>query len=162
MRLLPLLSTTLLLSLTGLRAESTLTLTNVHNCCKSCEKGITAAVTKVSGASAAVDKTSVVITAADEATAKKAAASLVEGGYFGTGAEAPAITDAKVKSATVSGVHLCCGKCVTAAEKAVKSVSGVASHNAEKGAKSFTVEGDFSTAALQKALLGAGFSGSIK
>jgi copper chaperone CopZ len=162
MRLLPLLSATMLLSLSGLHAESTLTLTNVHNCCKSCEKGITAAVTKVSGATAAIDKTSVVITAADEATTKKAAASLVEGGYFGTGAEAPAIADAKVKSATVSGVHLCCGKCVTAAEKAVKSVSGVSSHNAEKGAKSFTVEGDFSTAALQKALLGAGFSGSIK
>ena len=143
------------------QAESTVKLTGVHNCCGSCEKGIKAAVAKVEGATVVAVKGDVTITAKDEATAQKAAASLVAGGYAGAESTVPAVTDAKVKSATVTGVHLCCGKCVTAVEKAVKSVPGAATHTATKGAKSFTVEGDFSTAALSAALKKGGFSGSI-
>jgi copper chaperone CopZ len=88
--------------------------------------------------------------------------SLVKNGYFGEGAEAPAVADAKVKSVTISGLHLCCGKCVTAADTAIKSVSGVSKHNAEKGSTSVTVEGDFSTQALNNALHKAGFHGSFQ
>jgi copper chaperone CopZ len=142
-------------------AESSLTLTGVHNCCKSCAKGIDGAVTGA-GATAAIDGTTVTITAPDEAGAKKAAEALVAAGYYGVGATAPAIADAKVKSATVSSVHLCCGKCVTAVEKAVLTVPGVTSHTATKGATSFTVDGDFSTKELAAALNKAGFSGGIK
>jgi len=143
-------------------AEASVTVSGVHNCCKSCVKGIEAAVAKVAGASAVTDGTTVTITAKNEADAKKAVASLVEGGYYGEGATAPAVTDAKVKSATVGGVHLCCGKCVTAVEKAVKGVSGVTTHSAAKGVKTFTVEGDFSTKELAAALNKAGFNGSIQ
>jgi hypothetical protein len=146
----------------GARAESTLTLTGVHNCCKSCDKGIVAAVAKVSGASATTDKTTVTITAANEADAKKAAASLVAAGYFGAGAEAPAVTDAKVKSATVSGVHLCCGKCVDAFNKAATATAGVKSTDATKNAESVKVEGEFSTKEFAANLNKAGFSGTIK
>ena len=144
------------------QAEATLKITGVHNCCKKCDTGILNAVKKVEGASATTEKSTVTITAKDEATAKKAAASLVAAGYAGKESEVPAVTDAKVKSATVSGVHLCCPKCVTAAEKAVMSVAGVTKHNATKGAESFTVDGDFSTAALSAALQKGGFSGGIK
>lgn len=141
---------------------ATVTVTGVHNCCKKCENGILHAVKKVDGAYATAEKDTVTITAKDDATAKKAVESLVAAGYAGTGAEAPAVADAKVKSATVSGVHLCCGKCVTAVEKAVMGVPGVTKHTATKGAASFTVEGDFSTAALSAALQKGGFSGGIK
>ena len=144
------------------QAETTLTITGVHNCCKKCETGILDAVKKVPGASAKADKAIVTITATDEATAKKAAASLVAAGYAGQGAEAPAVTDAKVKSATVSGVHLCCGKCVKAVDAALHDVPGVTKNDATKGATSFKVEGDFSTAALASALNKSGFSGTIK
>ena len=143
-------------------AEATLTLEGVHNCCKKCEKGISEAITAVDGASAATEKQTVTITAADEATAKKAAASLVAHGYFGQGAQPMETKDAVVKSITVEGVHLCCGKCVTAVEKAVKSVKGVTSLDAEKGVPSFKVEGEFSTQELAAALNKAGFSGSLK
>lgn len=143
------------------RAESTVTITGVHNCCKKCDNGILDAVKKVDGASATTDKDKVTITAKDEATAKKAAESLVAAGYAGKETAVPEVKDAKVKSATVTGVHLCCPKCVTAVEKAVKSVPGVTSHNATKGATSFKVEGDFSTAALSSALKKGGFSGGI-
>ncbi len=159
----PLLLTTLLtLSLGSLQAESTLTLEGVHNCCKKCGDGITSAVAKVEGATATAEKGTVTITAKDEATAKQAAASLVANGYFGKGAQAPEVAAQNVKSATVEGVHLCCGKCVTAVEKAVTSVKGVTSQNAEKGAKSFKVEGEFNTAELASALNKAGLNGSIK
>ena len=143
-------------------ADSTLVLNGVHNCCKKCDNGIQDAITKVSGATAKVEKSKVTITATDEKTAKQAAASLVKNGYFGEGAEAPAITDSKVKTVTISGLHLCCGKCVTAADTAIKSVSGVSKHNAEKGAASVVVEGDFSTQALNNALHKAGFHGSFQ
>ena len=146
----------------SVHAESTLTVTGVHNCCKKCDNGILDAVKKVDGASAVTDKSTVTITAKDDATAKKAVESLLAAGYAGKNAEPAAITDAKVKTATVSGVHLCCGKCVTAAEKAVLSVSGVSKHTATKGAETFTVEGDFSTQQLASALNKAGLNGTIK
>lgn len=145
----------------SLRADSTVSLTGVHNCCKKCDDGITKAVKSVDGASVKTDKGNVTITAADEATAKKAVSALLAAGYAGQGATAPAVTDAKVKSATVGGVHLCCDKCVKALDKAVMGVSGVTKQNASKGAKSFTVEGDFSTQALLTALNNAGFNGSV-
>lgn len=142
-------------------AESTLTLSGVHNCCKGCAKGIEEAITKA-GATASIDGSTVTITAKSDDAAQKAAEKLVAAGYFGEGAPAPKVSDSKVKSAKVGGVHLCCGKCVKAVEEAVMSVSGVTSHNAEKGSATFTVEGDFSTAALASALQKAGFSGDIK
>ena len=146
----------------GAFADSSIVLNGVHNCCKKCDNGITEAVSKVSGATAQVEKNKVTVTAKDEATAKQAVASLVSSGYFGEGATAPAVADAKVKSATVDGVHLCCGKCVTAVENAVTSVSGVTGHTATKGATSFKVDGDFNTKELAAALNKNGFSGQIK
>jgi copper chaperone CopZ len=146
----------------NVRAESTVTLTGVHNCCKKCENGITGAVAKISGASATAVKDTVTITAKDDADAKKAVASLVEAGYFGAGAEAPAVTDAKVKSTTIEGVHLCCGKCVDAFNKAATATAGVTKTDAVKGATSVKVEGDFSTKEFLSALNKGGFSGKLK
>lgn len=142
-------------------AETTVTISGVHNCCKSCAKGIDKAVTGA-GATAEIDGETVKITASSEDAAKKAADALVAAGYYGEGATALEITDAKVKSAKVTGVHLCCGKCVKAVDKAVKSVSGATSHDAEKGAEEFTVEGDFSTAELAAALNKVGLSGAVE
>ena len=152
---------TLALTLT-VRAESTVKLTGVHNCCKKCENGITGAVAKISGASATAVKDTVTITAKDDADAKKAVASLVEAGYFGAGAEAPAVTDSKVKSVTIDGVHLCCGKCVDAFNKAATATAGVTKTDAAKGATSVKVEGDFSTKEFLAALNKGGFSGKLK
>lgn len=143
-------------------ADSTIVLNGVHNCCKKCDNGINEAITKVAGATAQIEKNKVTVSAKDEATAKQAVASLVSSGYFGEGAVAPAVADAKVKSANVEGVHLCCGKCVTAVETAVNSVAGVTGHNATKGATSFKVDGDFNTKELAAALNKNGFSGVIK
>ena len=145
------------------RAETAVTLTGVHLCCKSCVTGAEKAVAKVTGASVTcdADAKSVTVTAPDAATAQKAVDSLVEAGYFGKSEDAAikvketsGAKDTKVTALAVSDVHLCCKKCVTAATKAIESVKGTTGNTAEKGAKTFQVTGDFNEkevfAALQK------------
>lgn len=146
-------------------AESKVTLSGVHNCCKSCTKGIEKAVTSVSGATAAVEKENVTITAASDADVQKATDALIAAGYTGTSdnskikVNAGTAPDEKVASLTVSGTHLCCGKCVTGVEKAILTVPGVKSHTATKGAESFKIEGDFNAKAAMAALAKAGYTG---
>lgn len=142
-------------------AESSVTLSGVHNCCKGCARGIEKAITST-GATAEIDGETVIVKAGSDADVEKAVSSLLAAGYFGEGATAPEVADKKVTSAEVSDVHLCCGKCVKAVEKAVAACKGASSHTAEKGSKTFTVEGDFSTADLAAALNAAGLNGSIK
>ena len=154
----------------GLQAEATVTIDGVHNCCKSCENGIKKAVESVKGAKlSSSTKTSATVELKSKADTKKVLAALMDGGYYGTvegnkesAAPASASTAAKVKSATVSGVHLCCQKCANAAIEAVKSVSGVTGNTVASKAKTFEVTGEFSTADLASALNKAGFNGKIK
>jgi copper chaperone CopZ len=151
------------------RAEDTVKISEVHLCCNSCVKGVDKAVGKVAGLTATVDKDAetVTLSAANKATLQKGADALTAAGYFGVSSD-PAIKlvdasgakDAKVKSMTVNDVHLCCGKCVTAVDKALKSVKGVESHTAEKGAKSFEVKGDFNQKEAMTALQKAGLTGT--
>lgn len=153
------------------RAETTVKLTNVHLCCKSCCTGVEKAAAAVEGAKVACDKETgtVCITAAGAEVAQKAVDAIVAGGFFGQSSD-PAIKvssvsgapEGKVKSATVSGVHLCCAKCAKAANGAAMTVAGVQNSNAEKGSESFTVAGDFSAKELAAALEKAGLSGKIK
>jgi copper chaperone CopZ len=147
-------------------AEEKVTLSDVHNCCKSCTKGINKAVGTVPGVKADVEKSTVVLTGGSDADLQKAVDALTAAGYSGTSDKAdvkvpaPTAPDEQVKSLTVSGVHLCCGKCVKAVDAAAKSVPGVKSQNATKGAKSFEVTGDFNAKALMDALAKAGFCGT--
>jgi copper chaperone CopZ len=145
---------------TALAAEATLS--NVHVCCNSCKKGINTAV-EGAGAKARIDKTTVTVTADDEAGVKKAVDALLAAGYYGDGATttAAAPSDAKAKSVTVEGVHLCCGKCVTAFNKAV-TAAGVTKTDAAKNAKTVVVEGDVSPKDVLDALHKAGFNATVK
>ncbi len=160
-----LLAITLLACATSAFGAEKVTLSGVHNCCKSCTKGIEKAVTSVPGATATVDKTSVTIAADSAADVQKATDALLAAGYTGTGdnsaikIEPGTAPDEKVTSLTVSGTHLCCGKCVTGVEKAVLTVDGVKSHTAAKGAESFKIEGDFNAKDAMAALAKAGYTG---
>ena len=151
-------------------AGVTAKLSAVHLCCQSCVKGVQAAVGKVQGATATADKDegTVSLSGPDAATVQKAADALVAAGYFGKSSDASiklsnstGATGHKVQSLKVEGVHLCCGKCVTAVDKAVKSVSGVKSHTAEKNAESFEVTGDFNDKDVFTALQKAGLTGKV-
>ena len=146
------------------------TISDVHLCCKSCVTGAEKAVTSVSGAKATVsqDEETVKITAADKATLQKAADALVAAGFFGKSSDA----DIKIKAdtgamnmksqkVTITGVHLCCTKCVNAVDKVVKSVPGTTGNTAKKDAKSFEVTGDFNDKDLMDAFQKAGLTGKV-
>lgn len=158
-------------SLSSFAADATAKLTDVHLCCKSCVTGVQKAVGKVPGASATVDQEAgeVTITGADTKTVQKAVDSLIEAGYFGKSSD-PSIkitadTGAKgkkVQTLKVKGVHLCCGKCVSAVNKSLASVDGVKANTATKGAESFDVTGDFNDKAVFDALQKAGLTGKVE
>ena len=150
------------------QAESTVKLTGVHLCCKSCGKGVDKAVGTVSGVSAAsdLDAGTVTLTAPDAAAAQKAVDALVAAGYYGKSEDAAikvssatGAKDGKVSALTVSDVHLCCAKCVKAVNAALADVKGVASNTAEKNAKSFEIKGDFNPVDVFAALQKAGLTG---
>ena len=152
-------------------ADATLKIGHVHFCCPKCETAITKAV-KSAGASAAIEDKpaanfphkaycTVVITAKDDAGAKKAAAALVEAGFYGEGCEVPAAASAtKTSTVTVSGAHFCCGKCVKSFELALKDLN--VKQNAEPGSKEVKVEGNVSPKEVQDAILKFGYGGSVK
>jgi copper chaperone CopZ len=153
------------------QAESTVKLSGVHLCCKSCIKGVDKAVSTVSGASAAsdMDASTVTITAPDAATAQKAVNALTAAGYYGKSEDASikvssatGAKDGKVSALSVSGVHLCCQKCVKAVNAALADVKGVESNTATKGAESFDIKGDFNPTEVFAALQKAGLTGQAK
>jgi copper chaperone CopZ len=152
-------------------ADVSVKLTDVHLCCNSCVKGVDKAIAPVSGATAKSDKDSetVTIMAPDKATAQKAVDALVMAGYWGKTSESGIMvhtmtgaTDAKVSSLNVSGVHLCCNKCVTAVKDALAKVPGVQGSTAKKDAPSFEITGDFKPTDVFNALHDAGLTGKTK
>src|SRR4051812_23216412 len=148
-------------SLSASGAETSAKISGVHLCCKSCVVGVEKALDKVPGAKAEIDSGNgtIVLSGPNTATVQKAADALVDAGYFGTSSD-PAIKinsstgakNQKVTSLKLENVHLCCAKCVKAADRAIKSVPGVAGDNATKNAKSFEVTGDFNDQAVFTAL----------
>lgn len=158
------------LTLSARAADVTAKISGVHLCCKGCVTGVEKAVATVNGATASVDQDAetVSLTGRDNATVQKAANALVAAGYFGKSSDAgiklAADTGAKgkkVQTLKLEGVHLCCGKCVSAVDKAVKSVSGVKEHTAKKNAPSFEVSGDFNDKEVVDALHNVGLTGKV-
>ena len=151
-------------------AETSTKISEVHLCCPSCVKGVEKAVADFQGVTATVDKEAgtVTLTGPEKAAVQKAANALVAAGYFGkssdTGIKMLNDTGAKgkkVQTLKLEGVHLCCGKCVSAVDKAVKSVPGVKEQTAKKNAESFEVTGDFNDREVLEALQKAGLTGKV-
>jgi copper chaperone CopZ len=149
-------------------ADVSVKLTDVHLCCSSCVKGVEKAVGAVHGATAKadMDEGTVNLTGPDSATVQKAVDALTAAGYYGKSSDASikvnsatGAKDQKVQSLQVEGVHLCCGKCVKSVNEALGTVPGVTANTAAKGAKSFTVTGDFNDKEVFTALQKAGLTG---
>src|ERR1051325_7374546 len=158
------------LTLSAFAAEVSTTISDVHICCQSGVKGVEKAVNGIKDLTATVDQDAETVTlkGPDAATVQKGADALVAAGYFGKSSDASikivADTGAKgekVKTLKLEGVHLCCAKCVTAVDKALKSVDGVKEHTAVKNAKSFEVTGDFNDQEVVDALHNAGLTGKV-
>jgi copper chaperone CopZ len=151
-------------------ADVTVKITDIHLCCDKCVAAVKKTVSSVDGAMAMPDKEArtVEITAPDAATAQKAVDALVKAGFFGECSDPSikisAVTEAKgdkVQTLTVEGVHLCCAKCVKAVHETLAAVPGVTGDTAAKGAKSFTVTGDFKDSDIFAALQKAGLTGTV-
>jgi copper chaperone CopZ len=150
-------------------AEGTVKLSHVHLCCNSCVKGVDKAVASVSGVTAESDKDegTVTIKAPDTATAQKAVDALVKAGYFGSSGNPSVKVKSsnekvgKVQNLKLSGVHLCCGKCVSSVNDALSKVDGVKGNTATKGAETFEVTGDFKGEDVLSALNKAGLAGKV-
>ncbi len=159
----------LLLGSVPAQAETTVTLTGVHNCCKSCTNGIVKATAGIKDVTVMAEGRTVTITAKSKNNAKKAVEAIMTAGYYGTSDDAEKASvgasssaSKKLTEATVNGAHLCCQKCANAMADAVKSVPGVSEHTVASKASSFTVKGDFTEADLIAAMNKAGFHGTVK
>src|SRR5262245_35593117 len=145
-------------------------LTDVHICCPSCVKGVATATAPVTGlkAVASQDDSTISLSAPDTATLQKGVDALTAAGYFGKSSD-PAIKvnaatgakDQKVKELKIEDLHLCCNSCVKSVNRVLGGVSGVSTNNATKGAKVFTVTGDFNDKEVMNALQGAGLTGKV-
>mgnify|MGYP001413771595 CR=1 FL=1 len=152
-------------------ADITVKLSKVHLCCQSCVNNVNKTMADIKGITAVADRDAktISLTGPDAATVQTATDALIAAGYFGTSSDASiklnATTGAKGQKMTslqVSGVHLCCGTCVTVVDETLKAVSGVKGHTAAKGAKSFEVTGDYNDKDVFDALQKAGLSGQAK
>jgi copper chaperone CopZ len=160
----------LALAFSARAADVSVKLTDVHICCQNCIKGVQKAVGTVPGvtAEADMDEGTVSLVGPDTATVQKAVDALTAAGYFGKSSDpnikVNAETGAKgqmVQSLQVEGVHLCCGKCVKSVNAALSSVTGVTTNTAAKGARSFTVTGNFNDKEVFDALQKAGLTGKV-
>jgi periplasmic mercuric ion binding protein len=151
-------------------AEVTAKLNDVHLCCQACVDGVHKAIAPVKDVKAVVDDDNgtVTLSGADTASLQKAADALVASGYFGKSSDANVkiVSDTgakgeKVQTLKVEGVHLCCGKCVTAVNKAIQSVPGATGHTAKRNAQSFEVTGDFNDKDVFDALQKQGLTGKV-
>lgn len=151
------------------------TVKGVHICCGGCVSALTGAldgVKGVSGASASQDEGKVTYQATDAKAAAAGLKAIAGAGFYGTASydgkklEVPAPKiDAKLTADTVTltGVHLCCGTCVTESSKALKGVNGVAEVEGDQDNGTLTVKGNkVNVSELVKALHGAGFHGNVK
>ncbi len=140
-----------------------LTLTNAHLCCGSCRDAVIKAGGGIEGVTVTTAGNNVTIASPDGAKALEAVKAIHQAGYFGVPSleafgDKKTYSTTKLKSVKLSGIHLCCGKCVTMATDAIKAADGVAEViGMEKNASEVTVTGDFSPAALAEALHAAGF-----
>ena len=151
-------------------ADVTVTISKVHLCCDNCVKGAKKATESVSGATVTPDRTArtIVITAADTATAQKAVDALVKAGYYGECADAgikikseTGAKGEKVQTLKVQSVHLCCAKCAKAVHDALAAVPGVTGDTAAKDAETFNVTGNFKDSDVFAALQKAGLTGKV-
>jgi copper chaperone CopZ len=167
---LAILTTALAMTFSVRAADATVKLTDVHLCCNSCVTGAEKIIGQVKGANGVVNKDEhmITLTGPDKATVQKSVDALVAAGFYGKSSD-PDIKvvadtgakDQKVQTLKIEGVHLCCGKCVTSVDEALKAVPGVKEQTAKKGAKSFEVTGDFNDKEAFAALQKAGLTGKV-
>lgn len=130
------------------------TVKKAHVCCGACVVAVKKALTDLEGVTNPnADQKSATITfeAADDAAANRGILALAKAGFHGAASHGDKVleypkTNAKKgdksNSVTFTGVHLCCGMCVTGAKKALENVKNVKNINVDRPTNTVTLTGD--------------------
>ena len=150
------------------------TVKGVHMCCGGCQGIAESALGDVSGVDKVVcdlNTKAIEFNAADTKAVTAGIAALAKAGFYGKAdhekkalafPKSGAKKGAKANSLLVSGVHLCCTACVSASQKALMDVKGVAVIDIDRNAKSIKLTGDaMDSAEVIGALNRAGFFGQL-
>ena len=152
------------------RAAVTVTVSEMHLCCRGCTIAVDKALAKVEGAKGVTsqDEGTTVIEAVDAKVAQKALDAMAAAGFTGkldtedlkfAEIKAP---KGKVKKLEIYEVHNCCGACTEAIKGALAEVEGVVADTCKAKETEFVIEGDFEAKAAIEALLKAGFYCSLE
>lgn len=142
----------------------------VHLCCGKCVQQAKASLSSVEGISKVrVNKTAetVVFEATGKEVAHHGLKSLAKAGFYGSpsidGPTFDVKQSAKKNDVSVTGMHLCCGGCITSAVKAIEGVSGVNETKVSAKTGKIEVSGtDIQLVAVLKALHEAGMHGKVE
>lgn len=144
-------------------------LDGVHLCCGGCKTAATKAVGAISDVEVdIVGKDKVTIKGPTGEKVQSAVKELAKAGFYGkSDSEAIFIPeyegkDDEVTSVEVSKIHLCCGSCLKAIDKVVKSIDGATEHTATEDSREFEIKGKFKKSAVLAALHKAGFNAELK
>jgi copper chaperone CopZ len=151
-------------------AAVTVTVSEMHLCCRGCTMAVDKALAKLEGVKGVTnqDEGTTVIEAVDAKTAQKALDAMAAVGFTGkldtedvkfAEIKAP---KGKVKRLEIYEVHNCCGACTEAIKGALAEVEGVTGDSCKAKETEFVIEGDFEAKAAIEALLKAGFYCSLE
>lgn len=149
----------------------TVTITEIHLCCKGCTSAVDKAVAKVPGVTSKTnqDEQSTVLTASNPKDLQKAIDEIAAAGFHGKIDNADVAfkpiefkEGENVRKLEVAHIHNCCKMCTDAIKGAIEAVPGVTSNTVKNKQVSFVVEGDFSPAEVVKAIQDAGFYPTLK
>lgn len=155
-------------------AADNVTVKGVHLCCGACVAGAQKALDPVDGVTnVAADRNSKIVTF--DATGKEAAQNgvnaLAKAGFHGTAThgdeklEFPASgvkPGEKADVVTFTGVHLCCGACVTGAQQALQNVKALKAINIDRKERLIRLEGaEIDVVEAVTALNDGGFHGTV-
>lgn len=151
------------------------TVKGVHLCCGACVAGVDEALGDLEGVSnVAADRNSktVTFTAADDKAAQNGINALAKAGFHGSAVHGEkkinfpasgAKKGEKASKITLTGLHLCCGACVTGAQKALEDVKGATTIEFDRKTKEARIIGkDIDVTAAVAALNKGGYHGTLK
>ena len=158
------------LTAAGAQAALTVTVSEMHLCCRGCTSAVEKAVAKIEGVKCRTseDDGTTVLEAADVKTVQAAVDAMAAAGFTGTldnedvkFAEIKT-PEGKVVRLDVYEIHNCCGACTDAIKGALAEVDGVTSDTCKPKETEFVIEGNFSAKEAVEALLKAGFYVSLE
>jgi periplasmic mercuric ion binding protein len=151
-------------------APITVTITDMHLCCKGCTSAVEKACLKVPGVKCTTDQDELntVLVADTAKNLQKALDEIAAAGFCGTLDNTEVefkpikLKEGNVMRLEVAHVHNCCMGCTEAITGALEGVEGVTGNTVKNKQVSFVVEGDFSPEQVVKALQDAGFYPTLK